>query len=270
VRALLWVGYDGSVVAGWAHLYEDIRNAFGKSGLMQGGQMRQVLITRPEPGAGQTAERIAALGLTPVVAPVLTIEPAARLVRLPDRFAATVLTSGNAVAGCPPACHARPAFAVGSATAAKARAAGFGALVDADADASVLPDLIARTVGADGQTLFLPTAVGQGSELAAALRGRGYRVLRRAVYRAAVAPTLPAAAVDALRAGSVKAALFFSGETARGFVRLVRAAGLETTLEGVEAVAISGRTEMALRPLPWRHIRVAERPNQDAMLVLLT
>jgi uroporphyrinogen-III synthase len=256
-------------------LYEDIRGAFGKSGLMQGGQMqggqmKQVLITRPEPEARQTAERIAAMGLTPVVAPVLAIEPVARSVRLPEGFAATVLTSGNAVAGCPPACHVRPVFAVGSATAAKARAAGFGSVVDADADASVLPDLIARTVGADGQTLFLPAAVGQGVALAAALRGRGYRVLRRVVYRASVAPMLPAAAVEALRAGSVQAALFFSGETARGFVRLVRAAGLETTLEGVDAVAISGRTEMALRPLPWRHIRVAERPNQDAMLVLLT
>ena len=232
--------------------------------------MRQVLITRPEPGAAHTADRVAALGLSPIIAAVLTIEPVIRSIRLPDGFAATVLTSGNAVAACPSACHARPTFAVGSATAGKARAAGFSSVVDADANASVLPDLIARILGAEGQTLFLPTAVGQGTELAAALRGRGYRVLRRVVYRAAVAPVLPPAAVEALRAGSVGTVLFFSPKTARGFVRLVRAAGLENTLKGVDAVAISGRTEMALRPLPWRHIRVAERPNQDAMLVLLT
>jgi uroporphyrinogen-III synthase len=142
--------------------------------------------------------------------------------------------------------------------------------VDADADASALPDLVARTLGTHGQTLFLPTAAGQGTALAAALRGKGYRVLRRVVYRAAVVPTLPAVAVQALRGRRVDAALFFSSETARGFVRLVRAAGLHDTLAGVDAVAISGRTEVALRPLPWRDIRVASRPNQDAMLVLLT
>jgi uroporphyrinogen-III synthase len=232
--------------------------------------MRQVLITRPEPGAGQTADQVAALGFSPIIAPILAIEPVAGSVRLPDRFAATVLTSGNAVAACPHACHARPAFAVGSATAGKARAAGFESVVDADADASVLPELIACTIGAEGQALFLPTTVGQGTELAALLRQKGYRVLRRVVYRASVVTVLPPAAVDALRAGTIGAALFFSSETARGFVRLVRTARLENTLKGVDAVAISGRTEMALRLLPWRHIRVAERPNQDAMLVLLT
>lgn len=232
--------------------------------------MKQVLITRPEPGASQTAARLSALGFFPIVAPVLAIEPVPGRIRLPAGLAATVLTSGNAVAGVPSACHALPAFAVGAATAAKARAAGFASVVDADADASVLPDLVARTIGAGGQTLFLPTAAGQGTALAAALRGKGYRILRRVVYRATVVSELPAAATEALRARRVDSVLFFSSETARGFVRLVQAAGLHDSVVGVDAVAISTRTEVALRPLPWRDIRVASRPNQDAMLVLLT
>jgi uroporphyrinogen-III synthase len=248
-----------------ATLYQEKRGGFGK-----GIRMRQVLITRPEPGASQTADRVSALGFSAIVAPVLAIARVPRAIRLPAGLAATVLTSGNAVAACPAACHARPAFAVGSATAARARAAGFSETVDADADASALPDLIARTIGAAGQSLFLPAAAGQGAALASALRARGYRVLRRVAYRAAVVPALPDAAAAALRAGTVDAALFFSTETARGFVRLIQAAGLDDTVAGVDAVAISNRTEVALRPLPWRRIRVAERPNQDAMLVLLT
>jgi len=67
----------------------------------------------------------------------------------------------------------------------------------------------------------------------------------------------------------VAAAMFFSGETSRHFVRLLRSAGLIDTVQDVEAVSISERAAMALGSLPWRRIRVAAKPNQDAMLALL-
>ncbi len=231
--------------------------------------MDGVLITRPEPGASQTAGRIAALGLTPILAPVLAIVPAARPIRLPGDFAATILTSGNAVAACPPACHARPAFAVGSATARLARAAGFAWVIDADADASVLPDVIAATIGAQRQTLFLPAGRTQGGALSAALRARRWRVLRRVAYQAQGVAVLPQTAITALKTQTIRSALFFSGETSAQFARLVRDAGLDENLAAVEAVSISERAAMALRLLPWRQVRIAARPNQDAMLVLL-
>ncbi len=231
--------------------------------------MDGVLITRPEPGACQTGRNVAALGLMPVVAPVLAIVPAAGPIRLPGEFAATVLTSGNAIAACPPACHARPAFAVGSATARRAREAGFEHVIDADADAAALPALIDAAIGARNQTLFLPVGCGQGGALSAALRARGWRVLRRVAYQAEPIAALPENAVTALQAGKIRWALFFSAETARQFVRLARDAGVVETLAAIEAVSISERTAMALSALPWRHIRIAARPNQDAMLVLL-
>ncbi len=184
-------------------------------------------------------------------------------------MAATVLTSRNAVPGCPPACLAKPAFTVGSATAASARAAGFTNVIDADADASALPDLIAATISASGQTLFLPTGRGFGGDLTRALRLRGFRVIRRVVYQTAAAAALPGDAAAHLRREDLSAALFFSAETARTFVRLVQAAGLAAGVTDVEAVSISERSAMALRSLPWRRISIAAKPNQDAMLVLL-
>jgi uroporphyrinogen-III synthase len=244
--------------------YQDGQGWFGKGDRVDG-----VLITRPEPGASQSARNVAALGFAAVVAPVLAIVPAADPIHLPRDFAATVLTSGNAIAACPPACHTRPAFAVGSATSRRALAAGFEQVIDADADAAALPALIDTTIGAGGQTLFLPAGRGQGGALAAALRARGWRVLRRVAYRAEPVPVLPEAAVTALQAGKIRWALFFSADTARQFVRLARYAGVVETLAAIEAVSISERTAMALSPLPWRHIRIAARPNQDAMLVLL-
>ena len=229
--------------------------------------MKGVLITRPEPGASATANRLALLGFAPIIAPVLSIIP--REVRPPDCWAATVLTSRNAVPPCPPSMHGRPVFAVGTATAAAAAEAGFSRVFNADGDALALAGLIAHTMSPRDGTLVLASAQGQGGELAASLRQHGFRVLRRVAYQIAPVDTLPAAAASSLGDGQVAAVMFFSGETSRHFVKLLRAANLVAAIRDAEAVSISERAAVALRPLPWRRIHVAATPNQDAMLALL-
>jgi len=230
--------------------------------------LKRILVTRPEPGASQTAHRIAALGFVPVVAPVLAITAAAGF-HLPDCIAATVITSRNAIAACPRFCHERVVFTVGTATAACATAAGFSHVIDADGDASALAKLVADSLSPQRGSLFLPTGRGQGLSLAGSLRKSGFRVIRRVAYRTASVPVLPDAAVSDLERGQLTAAMFFSTETARHFVRLVLAAGLGESVSDVEAVSISERPAMALRRLTWRRISVAAKPNQDAMLSLL-
>lgn len=232
--------------------------------------MTVVLITRPEPGATQTAARVAALGLTPVVAPLLSIQPVGRSRELPDGVAATLLTSRNAVAGCPPSCHDRPVLAVGNATAASAVNAGFRQVKTASGDAAALAELVAQTLAPEQGSLFLPVGRYQGANLAQALRRKGFRVLRRVVYEACGVSALPVDAEAHLRRRQVGVALFFSADTARHFVRLVRQAGLGESVHDVDAVSISERSTVALRLLDWRRICVAAKPNQDAMLALLT
>lgn len=226
-----------------------------------------MLITRPEPGASQTAARLTLLGFDPIIAPVLSIIP--QEVRPPAHWSATVLSSRNAVQACPRSMYGRPAFAVGTTTATAATKAGFSHVFNADGDATALAALIANTASPGDGTLILPVAQGQGGELAASLRLRGFRVLRRVAYRAAPVETLPAAAVSSLGGGRVAAAMFFSAETSRHFARLLRAANLVEAIRDVEAVSISERAAVALRPFPWRRIQVAKKPNQDAMLALL-
>ena len=228
-----------------------------------------VPITRPEPGATQTASRVTALGFAALIAPLLTIHRTGRMLQLPTGIGATLLTSQNAVAGCPPSCHDLPAFAVGDATAKCAADAGFTRVEIADGDAVALAALVSRTLTPQAGSLFLPSGRGQGHELATSLRQSGFRVYRRAVYQALPVPALPVAAEKHLRQGEVRAAMFFSAETARHFVRLVRAAKLNESVNDVEAVSISDRSTVALRELPWRRISVAVKPNQNAMLALL-
>jgi len=224
-----------------------------------------VLVTRPEPGASETAQRLLALSYHPIIAPLLRVrrlEPA-----LPPNVGAVLVTSGNAVPCLPASLHRTPLLAVGNATAGRARAAGFAQVHSADGDAAALAEL-ARQACRPGVALLLATARQQGGLLAAALRTAGFVVHRRVVYAAKPVERLPPPAVQALQHGSLAAALFLSAETARAFARLLPQQLLPALAE-VEALAIGQSTAEALRFLPWRRVRVSAKPTQDSILAML-
>jgi uroporphyrinogen-III synthase len=140
--------------------------------------------------------------------------------------------------------------------------------VSAGGDAVDLVAAVATTMPA-GATLLLVTGQGLGQPLAASLRAHGFAVIRRSVYAPLPARRLPAAALAALRSGRLRAAMFFSADTAARFTAIIERAALHDTVAKTDAVAISRRAAMALEGLPWRRILVASRPDQDAMLALL-
>lgn len=228
-----------------------------------------VLITRPEPGASDTAARIAAMGFRPVLAPLLEIRSLPSALPPPGGLQAILVTSGNAIPALPATHCDVPLFAVGEATASRACKAGFRHVTSADGDAHALAALVEATPAARGGPLLLLTGKGQGLALANELRSHGFSVVCRAVYAAVPVEDLPAPASAALAAGELAAALFFSAETARQAVRLVNATRLAEAVRSVEALAIGQPAAVALQALPWRRIRVASRPNQDAILALL-
>jgi uroporphyrinogen-III synthase len=80
---------------------------------------------------------------------------------------------------------------------------------------------------------------------------------------------MPDAVMSVWRAGRIGAALFFSAETARAFVALVTADHAAEAAANTLAVAIGAPAAAALAPLPWLAVRVADRPDQEAMLALL-
>jgi uroporphyrinogen-III synthase len=226
---------------------------------------RGILVTRPEPGAAETARAIAALGWQPILAPALRLAaappgtlPKAQAILLPSRAAARAL---------PPS--ATPVLAVGAGTAAEARAAGFPDVTAAEGDAAALAELAARRLDPGKGALLLAVGEGYGADLAAALRGRGFRVIRRVAYRARPADRLPAEAIAALRAGAVAAAVFTSPRGARITLGLLRRAGLEDVARGIRALAISPRIAAALQPLPWAAVAVTERPDPALLPALL-
>lgn len=236
-----------------------------------------VLVTRPEPGAAETARRVAALGWWPILAPALVLSPRpaeplppeVQALLLPSRAAARAVPAASSAASS----AALPVLTVGEATAEEARAHGFVNVAAADGDAAAMVALAAARFAPEAGPLLLAVGAGYGAEVASALRQRGFRVLRRVVYGAEPAPALAGPARAALASGAVVAALFFSPRSAECAISLLRAAGLAGTVARAEALAISPRVAAVLAaaaPEPsWRGLRVAARPDQDSLLSLL-
>lgn len=226
---------------------------------------RAVLITRPQPGAAESARAVMALGWAPLLAPALTLT--ALPFKPPSSCQALILTSRAAARALPPA--ALSVIAVGEATATEARARGFANVEAAAGDAAALAALISATRRPEDGALCLAVGEGYALDLAAALRAKGFRVIRRVVYAARPSASLPGEAQQALRDGSIYAALFTSPRLAHETIRLLRDAGLEPAASRISAIALSPRIAAALSALPWAEIRTAVRPDHAALLACL-
>jgi uroporphyrinogen-III synthase len=237
--------------------------------LAQSSPRNDVLVTRPEPGASETAERVRALGFNPVVAPLMEIRTAPTRLPAADCLQAVLVTSRNAIAALSPAYTGLMIFAVGDATAELARQSRFRDVISASGNAEDLVRLAAQRLDTAAGALLLATGSGQGGALATALRGSGFKVYRRVVYGSQRVRTMPAPARAALLRSSLRAVLFFSSATARVFVERLLEIGGAPDLADVDAIAISRGCAACLVRLPWRDVRIAVRPSQEDVLAQL-
>jgi uroporphyrinogen-III synthase len=229
------------------------------------------LVTRPRAEAAELAEALAGRGIAAIVEPMLDINyhdvPAPDLAGVQ----AVLCTSANGVRALARLSRERalPLFAVGEATAARARAEGFRNVASAGGAVDDLVRLVCqRLPPAAGHLLQVAGSVVAG-DLSGALRARGFAVERAVLYEARPAVALSAASVRALAAGLVDFALFFSPRTAAIFARLAAQAKLGDGLAGVSAVSISAAADAALAPLAFRARLVAEQPDQEGLLAAL-
>lgn len=231
----------------------------------------RVLVTRPEDDARETAARLKALGHQPIVAPLISI----KFIDGPDidlaRVRALIATSSNGMRALARRTRRRDiaVFAVGQQTAETARQEGFGKVHSADGDAVALASLVASSVVAGTGALIHATGSEASGALVAGLCEKGFDVRREALYETPAVASLPAVAADALREGSLDAALFFSQRTARIFSERVTEAGLAPLCAKLLAACISAGAADGLSSLKFHKIQVASAPNQDALLACL-
>lgn len=233
-------------------------------------QGMQALVTRPREEAEALAAALAARGIAALIEPMMHIHFRDEDLDL-GGAQAVLCTSANGVRALARTTGERalPLFAVGDATAARARAEGFSHVMSAGGNSADLARLAAEQLRPQDGRLVHVAGRDIAGDLADALRPQGFFVERAVLYEARPVTALSAAAVRALAAGDFDFVLFFSPRTAAIFARLTAAAGLAQHCATATAISISAAADAALDGVSWRERRIAVRPDQAALLDLL-
>lgn len=232
----------------------------------------RVWITRARPGADATAARLAPLGFEPLVEPLLTIRDLDWTLDLAG-VGALAFTSRNGVDAFARAGRAPdlpvfdlPVFAVGDATAAAARRAGFARVESAQGAIGDLALLIASRRQAFAGALLHPAAAEPAGDLAAPLAGAGIAVRTLAVYES-LARTPDAGLLAAL--DQAQAVLLHSPKAARALAAVL--AG--RSAPALAALCLSPAVAAPLAGLAAQGrigpVAAAPRPDETALLALL-
>jgi uroporphyrinogen-III synthase len=237
----------------------------------------RLLVTRPQEDAEPLVRRLTALGYACAVEPMLDMvwldgpEPDLTGVQ------ALLFTSANGVRGYVRRTQRRdrPVYAVGDATARAAREAGFAQVESASGDVQALAELTRARCRPDQGDLLHVAGSRVAGDLAGLLGEAGFTLRRAVLYDAVPAAALSASTAAFLRTSAIDIVLFFSPRTARSFVKLLGEAELIDQCRTVDAFCLSPAVAEAARAYgdqggtPWRSVRVAPRPDQDALLGLL-
>lgn len=222
----------------------------------------RILVTRSEPGASQTAARLAALGYEPVIEPVFAVEPLPA--SLPP-FDALAFTSANGVRVFSGLSAIRnvPVFAVGARTAEIARQHGFADVISADGDVGALAALIiARNRTGDAALLHVGNEETRG-DLSGQLKASGINAEHVALYRAAPAAEAGPALAGHLRGGAhIDAILIHSP---RGAAILAQHVAAFAHPAAIDVAAISAQALAPLQTLANR-AEIAVEPNEESLM----
>lgn len=234
----------------------------------------QILLTRPEPAASRFAGLLGKSGHGALIAPLLEIRRRPVTVLPLDGVQALIATSRNALDAVAQTSNLAaaldlPLFAVGGATAERARELGFATVVRGPGRARALIQVIASMLEPqDGTLLHLAGAV-VAEDIRPELELLGFRTDLLVVYDSVAASTLPEAAAKAMTQGSIDAVVLMSPRTAATYARLVARAGLCEAAHDLVHFCISGPTARQLAPLGEVPVRVAAAPTAEDMLALV-
>jgi uroporphyrinogen-III synthase len=232
---------------------------------------RRALVTRPRAEAMALAEALALRGVEAIIEPLLDIHY--RDAPAPDLAGvqAVLCTSANGVRALARLSRERNValFAVGEATAARAREAGFLRVESAGGDVEDLARLVRQLLRRDAGPLLHVAGSDVAGDLAAMLREDGFALARVVLYEARTVAAFSAPTVAALRSGLIDFALFFSPRTAVVFSQLAEQAAIGAALRAVTAVSISAAADRALGDLVFGSRLVADKPDQAGLLAVL-
>lgn len=235
----------------------------------------RLLLTRPVFEAERTAAALCERGHEVTFAPMLEIENVADVSIGVGPWSAVLMTSGNAARAI--AEHPQRdtlitlrCFAVGAQTAAAAKRAGFKDVVSANGDGGDLAEVITRHVTAGAAPLLYLAGDDRARDMAAELAPSGLRLEIVVVYRAKAATAFTDEINDGLKAGRFDGILHYSRRSTEIFVACAKASNVVAVITDLKHFCLSKRASEPLSAIGAEQIFVATRPDEAAMLELIS
>jgi uroporphyrinogen-III synthase len=234
--------------------------------------MPRALVTRPAPLAARTARRLQETGFEAIVLPLsetkaIAVDPSL----IPAAAGSIAVTSANALLNAPGGLirglAGIPCHAVGRATGATARAAGFRSVIEGPGDAAGLARLLATSGGA-APVVYLCGRV-RRPDFEATLAAAGTGVIAVETYdTVSIRPDVGHASAVIGRQ-PLAAALVYSASAADALLELAEHPDLAGRFQDTAFCCLSPRIAARLVPGVDRKILVATEPTEEALLSLL-
>jgi uroporphyrinogen-III synthase len=230
----------------------------------------RLLVTRPQPEADSLARRLAALGHRVTIQPLMDVRlnPQPANLGQPGAIAVTSRIGVRGLAGwqAARAWYRLPLFAVGTATAEAARAAGFADVRAANGDVAALATFIRREFAHGPGPILYPAARDRAVELSTLLPE--FTIVTVEAYAAVAVSALRPEVAAALASRSIDGVLLFSRRTATIFRELAGAAVPPSALAAPTYYVLSSEVAAPLQGLGGAVV-VAPQPSESGLLSLL-
>ncbi|MBF0380074.1 MAG: uroporphyrinogen-III synthase [Magnetococcales bacterium] len=220
---------------------------------------RLILVTRPLPEGEVFCRLIDSCNGRFLLAPALEIKPPTdptpflSAVKDIHVYNGIIITSANGARALleklTPDMKVPPIFSVGKKTAEIIQNAGYNSTTPSQPSGGIeLAESIKNWLPGGGRLLF-PRAKKGREELVEILTSSGYQIDKVVAYQADPIKTLPKGVITALQNGEVDAIPFFSGRTAKAFLRALPAQGSKWLAKPV-IIAISKITQETMEQDP--------------------
>lgn len=228
----------------------------------------RVVITRAENEAAGMAEKVTALGCTPLIASMMEIEIKPNEFD-PSRFQALVVTSANGIRSIAESVPERDMriFCIGIPSRKAAEGLGFTNLESSIGNSKNLVNFIRRHADpADGPLLYVHGEHTAGNP-AQELRSGGFEVRPIMGYRQAPIKAIPAEVRAEFESDTPpEIATFMSIRTFKLFREIMEAEGLLSKLSQTTAICISPAVADFARGVRWKKVRAARETTGAAVL----
>tara|TARA_Y100001970_G_scaffold294364_1_gene451628 strand:- start:47922 stop:48683 length:762 start_codon:yes stop_codon:yes gene_type:complete len=234
-----------------------------------------VLITRPKEDADHLASAIHTLGANPLIMPMLNINYLEGSAPNFVGVGGILFTSSNGVRALSlrlPSEHSAfsiPIFAVGEATAEKARENGFSNIFVGNGDVKALISCVKSNLSPQTCELVHIAGVDVAGNLSRELGTLGFKIRTEVLYEAEPVKIIDYQLLNKIKSGKVDCILFFSTRTIKTFASLIESVDCSRSMVTIDAVCLSDTIAREAEILPWRQVVVCEQPTQQSLLTAL-